>query len=148
MARKNDESLLDQLYVISGRVDRQLSDAEFRLIACALVHEDDSVRERAIFIGGLRSVDPVFIGFFLSSLLLGSERSDENRRLMIESLVSASLNSPAGPGKMIRNLKDILDGADPSSLEAKSAFVGIKRLRGEISTGEFAILDYDDIHVA
>jgi hypothetical protein len=144
---KNSEAILDKLYAISGKIDRALSDAEYRFVKDALIHQDESVRERAIFIGGLRSLDPIFLGYLLSVLLLRSESSQENKRLIIESLVSATLLSSYHVERMIWVMQLVLKDACPSSLEAKAAYVGIKRLRGEISKTEFATLDYDQVNL-
>lgn len=147
MARANDQVILDELFKISGRSDRTLSDSEYKFIRDSLLHEEESIRERAVFIGGMRIFDPIFLGFFLSRLVLRAEPSLENRRLMIECLVSSSLRKVIDSGALSLVLQAVLQGADENSLEAKAAYIGIKRLNGEMSTSEFAVLDYDDVRV-
>lgn len=86
-----DKLLLERLYGISGILTAEPDPSNYTLVSRSLFHCDQEVRERAIFIGGLRWADPLILSSFIGAITVGLESVDENRRLMVESLVSATL---------------------------------------------------------
>ncbi|MBN6149232.1 hypothetical protein JR065_02665 [Xanthomonas sp. AmX2] len=146
MENKADD-LLDQLYALSGNSNRTPGGDQYFLVSSSLHHPSEDVRERAVFIGGLRWMDKAILGYFKDALISGEEVSDNIRRLMIECLVSEAIERSGSRDSLAGFLADIQRSSGSQSLAGKAAFVGIKRLKGEISKNEFAVLDYDDIHV-
>lgn len=143
----SDDDLLDRLYELSGGLNRTPTADEYSLVSTSLHHSNDDVRERAIFIGGLRWMDKTILGYFKDAIVSGAESSDDNRRLMIECLVSEAIERGGVRDALEATLAQIQKSFGAESLTAKAAFVGIRRLRGEISKREFAVLDYDDIRI-
>ena len=144
----DSDSLLEKLYALSGIDDRGLDAEAYFLVAKALTHDREDVRERAIFIGGLRWMDKVMLGYFKGVLLSGAKESDGNRRLMVESLVSeAIVRGGNDDGDLQKTLAWIVRSYGKETLAAKAAYIGTKRLNGQISKNEFAIIDYDDVRV-
>lgn len=137
------EQLLDQLYRIAGRLTDRPDPASYALVARSMFDSDAEVRERAIFIGALRWADPVMLSCVTGMLTLGSEPVDDNRRLMIESVVSAALRGKLEPAAIEAWLRVILTKGSADSLQAKAAYVGILRLQGRMSIAEAAAIDYE-----
>jgi hypothetical protein len=142
-----DDDLLNTLYQLSGDPERKITASNLSLVISSLRNERDDVRERAIFIGGLRWAHEVILGYFVGALSLKLESSDDNCRLMIESLVSWVLQANDDREMLIDFLVKIKNSAAHDSLTAKSSYVGIKRLRGEMTKQQFAVVDYDEIVV-
>lgn len=140
-----DDELLARLFVVSGSVDRVPRPEDYFQVSLALHHPRDDVRERAIFIGGLLWMDPTILGYFRATLEWGGEDCDQNRRLMVECLVSGWLEAGRGQGELERFLQNVLATSSQNSYTAKAAFIGIRRLNGELTKQQFAALDYDDI---
>lgn len=143
----SQENLLDKLYEISGELTKAPSASNYSLVMESLRHKNEDVRERAIFISGLRWMDDEALRIFKDRLQFDSESSDNNRRLMIESLVSAAIESSERSSQLKEFLLELLTKLDGHSTSAKAAFIGIQRLNGDISKQQFAVLDYDDVVV-
>lgn len=144
-SESNDE-LLDYLYKLSGAESRHLSGDDFKLVCESLWSDSPEIRERAIFIGGLRCFDRTVICALRSMLLDGVEGDEENRRLMIEAIVSFHIERSEQVD--LTPLLDRLIGSNhPESLTAKAAYVGMMRINGELDKKGFASLDYDDVVV-
>jgi hypothetical protein len=141
------DDLLDQLYELSGNAGREPEASQYLLVASSLHHPREDVRERAIFIGGLRWFDKTILGYFKGVLATGEEPCDDNRRLMIESLVSEAIERGEVRDSLVRFLAGVQESSSAESITAKAAFIGIKRLRGEISKIQFAQLDYGDVTI-
>ncbi|MDI9272376.1 hypothetical protein [Stenotrophomonas sp. PFBMAA-4] len=142
-----DKLLLERLYRISGILTAEPDSSSYALVSRALFHCDQDVRERAIFIGGLRWADPLILSCFIGAITVGLESVDDNRRLMVESLVSATLRGKLDAISIGSWLRTVIGSSDVNSLQAKAAYIGFLRIKGEISTAEFASLDYDDVVV-
>lgn len=140
-----DDELLARLFAVSGSIDRVPRPEDYFQVSVALHHLREDVRERAIFIGGLLWMDPTILGYFRAALEWGGEDCDQNRRLMVECLVSAWLEAGRGQSALESFLQHVLATSSPTSYAAKAAFVGIRRLSGELTKQQFAALDYDDI---
>lgn len=140
-------SLLDRLFKISGKLTINPKSDDFRLVAGALHDASAEVRERAIFIGALRWKDPTIVGYLYFALVTDAELDENNRRLIIESLVSASLSGQLDSSALERELLATLRRVEHSQLEAKAAFVGLQRIRGLMSTSEWAVNDYGRVVV-
>lgn len=144
----NDEDvLLDELYAISGDDDRTPTADQYFLVSNSLRHSNEDIRERAIFIGGLRWMDEIMIGYFKGFLISGFEESDENRKLMVQCLVSQAMFRNKDKERLMEILRDIMNFYPSHSLTAKAAYVGIKRLDGSMGVREFASMNYDDVEV-
>lgn len=137
------EQLLDQLYRIAGMLTDRPDPASYALVAKSMFDSDAEVREHAIFIGALRWSDPVMLSCITGVLTLGSEPVDDNRRLMIESVVSAALRGKLERAAIEAWLRVILKQGSTVSLQAKAAYAGILRLQGKMSIAEAAALDYE-----
>lgn len=142
-----DKLLLERLYRISGILTTEPDPSSYTLVSRSLFHCDQEVRERAIFIGGLRWADPLFLSSFIGVIAVGMEPVDDNRRLMVESLVSATLRGRLDALSIESWLRSVIGSSDLNSLQAKAAYIGLLRIQGKISTAEFASLDYDDVVV-
>ncbi|ELC7364702.1 MULTISPECIES: hypothetical protein [Bacteria] len=142
-----DELLLEQLYRMSGILTAEPDSSSYALVSRSLFHCDQEVRERAVFIGGLRWADPLILGCFIGIITVGMEPVDDNRRLMVESLVSAALRGRLDAISIGSWLGTVIGSSDLNSLQAKAAYIGLLRIKGRISTAEFACLDYDDVVV-
>lgn len=145
--KKNDERLLGLLFEISGKRDRIPSQVDYEVVFGALDHPDEEIRERAIFIGGLRWMDDAVLERFKQVLMSGEESCEDNRRLMVESLISQAIERGKERAQLTDFLLDLLDSMDADSLGAKAAFIGIMRLRNKVSKQQFAALDYDNVMV-
>jgi len=66
---------------------------------------------------------------------------------MVESLVSAALRGRLDAISIGSWLGTVIGSSDLNSLQAKAAYIGLLRIKGGISTAEFACLDYDDVVV-
>lgn len=143
----NDDDLLDHLFAISGSVRGSLDDTQRLLVLNALNHPREDIRERAIFIGGLRCMDPLFLRCFVGSVLLGEESSLGNRRLMVECLVSASIERKWGGDKIIEILRFAKNYYVKGDFMWNVIAVSVRRLEGKISKQEFASLDYDALDI-
>jgi hypothetical protein len=141
------DQILDRLYRLSGNESRAAAPGDRQFVIEALRHSRADVRERAIFIGGLRWMDAEILDTLRHELQAGSEPSDENRRLMVECLVSAALERAIAPEATKQLLDNVLQSADPKTYEAKAAYIGIARLEGRISKQQFAVIDYDKVNV-
>lgn len=139
--------LLDKLYGISGVHTADPGPEDYLLVSRAFHHADAEVRERAIFIGALRWMDRTMLGYTFAAFKLEIEPVDDNRRLMVEALVSAALRGGFDPAALELALVERLSGCDLSSLEAKAAYVGILRLRGKVTVAEWAVMDYEKVDV-
>lgn len=142
-----DGLLLDRLYRISGILTDDPDSPSYMLVSRSLFHCDPEIRERAIFIGGLRWADPLILGCFIGIITVGQESVDDNRRLMVESLVSAVLRGRLDAASIEEWLRTVLSSNDYESLLAKVAYIGLLRIQGKMSVSEFASLDYDDVSV-
>lgn len=142
-----DKFLLDQLYRMSGVLTADPESSSYLLVSRSLFHCDQEVRERAVFIGGLRWADPVILGCFIGIITVGMEPVDDNRRLMVESLVSAVLRGRLDAISIGGWLRSVIGSSDLNSLQAKAAYIGLLRIQGKVSNAEFAYLDYDDVIV-
>lgn len=142
-----DSLLLDRLYKISGILTDDPDSSSYMLVSRSLFHRDPEIRERAIFIGGLRWADPLILGCFIGIVTMGQEPVDDNLRLMIESLVSAVLRGKLEAASIEEWLRAVLLSNDYESLLAKSAYIGLLRIQGKMSVSDFASLDYDDVSV-
>lgn len=142
-----DKFLLEQLYKMSGVLTAEPDSSSYMLVSKSLFHCDQEVRERAAFIGGLRWADPMILGCFIGIITVGLEPVDDNRRLMVESLVSATLRGRLDSISICSWLGTVIGSSDLNSLQAKAAYIGLLRIQGKISTAEFASLDYDDVVV-
>lgn len=138
-----DKLLLERLY--SGILTAEPDPSSYTLVSRSLFHCDQEVRERAIFIGGLRWADPLILSSFIGAITVGLESVDENRRLMVESLVSATLRGRLDALSIASWLRTVIGLGDVNYLQAKAAYIGLLRIQGEITTAEFATLDYDDV---
>ncbi|MET3149348.1 UNVERIFIED_ORG: hypothetical protein ABIC77_000550 [Stenotrophomonas geniculata] len=139
-----DKLLLERLY--SGILTAEPDPSSYTLVSRSLFHCDQEVRERAIFIGGLRWADPLILSSFIGAITVGLESVDGNRRLMVESLVSATLRGGGLDALSIASwLRTVIGLGDVNYLQAKAAYIGLLRIQGEITTAEFATLDYDDV---
>jgi hypothetical protein len=141
------DDIVDQLFSISGNEQRVPQPETFFFVAACLHHNEERVRERAIFIGGLRWMDKTILGYFVAALLGHLEPSQENQRLMIESLVSSSIENDFMRVALPNILESVLSASDPQSLTARVAYVGIERLKGRISKKQFASIDYDSVAI-
>lgn len=141
------DQLLDRLYGISGEQNRSPSEIDFHLVCNSLHHARPDIRERAIFIGGLRWADRTVLGYFAGVLCLKLEPDQDNCRLMIESLVSDAVNGGFSSKGLADLLHYIIASYPRELLPAKAAYVGIKRLSGEISKRDFAVLSYADVRI-
>lgn len=142
-----DSLLLDRLYKISGILTDDPDSPSYMLVSRSLFHCDPEIRERAIFIGGLRWADPLILGSFIGIITLGQEPVDDNRRLMVESLVSAVLRGRLDAASIEEWLRAVLGSNDYESLLAKAAYIGLLRIQGKMSVSEFASIDYDDVSI-
>ncbi|WP_312400790.1 hypothetical protein [Stenotrophomonas indicatrix] len=140
-----DKLLLERLYRISGILTAEPDPSSYTLVSRSLFHGDQEVRERAIFIGGLRWADPLILSSFIGAITVGLESVDENRRLMVESLLSATLRGRLDALSIASWLRTVFGLGDVNSLQAKAAYIGLLRIQGKITTAEFATLDYDDV---
>lgn len=139
--------LLERLYKVSGEFAADPEPESYLMVSQAFHHADPEVRERAIFIGALRWMDRTMVGYTFGALQLGSEPVDDNRRLMVEALVSAALRGALDPRALETALIACLGRCESFSKEAKAAYVGILRLRGEVTVAEWARMDYDEVDV-
>lgn len=142
-----DELLLERLYKISGILTDEPDSPSYMLVSRSLFHCDPEIREKAIFIGGLRWADPLILGFFIGIITVGQEPVDDNRRLMVESLVSAVLRGRLDAASIEEWLRAVLGSNNYESLLAKAAYIGLLRIQGKMSVSEFASIDYDDVSV-
>ena len=92
-------------------------------------------------------MDRTILGYFRGALVSHSEPSDDNCRLMVECLVSEVLEAGRASAGLFELLGDVVRDYPETSVVAKAAYVGQRRLNGEISKQQFAVLDYDDIQV-
>lgn len=142
-----DELLLERLYKMSRVLAAEPDSSSYVLVSRSLFHCDREIRERAIFIGGLRWADPLILGCFIGIVTVGQEPVDDNRRLMIESLVSAVLRRRLDAASIEEWLRAVLHSNDSKSLLAKLAYIGLLRIQGKMSVSEFASIDYDGVSV-
>lgn len=111
-----DELLLERLYKMSRVLAAEPDSSSYVLVSRSLFHCDPEIRERAIFIGGLRWADPLILGCFIGIVTVGQEPVDDNRRLMIESLVSAVLRRRLDAASIEEWLRAVLHSNDSKSL--------------------------------
>ena len=142
-----DGRSLDRLFRISGQLTNHPKPDDFRFVTAALHDSRAELRERAIFIGALRWRDPTVLGYVFFAFQTGIEPDENNRRLMIESPVSASVSGAFDSAVLERELLAALERLAHSEVEAKAAFVGLLRLRGLMSISEWAANDYDRVVV-
>lgn len=142
-----NDLLLDKLYRISGVLTDDPDSSSYMLVSRSLFHRDPEVRERAIFIGGLRWADPLILGCFIGMITTGGESVDDNRRLMVEALVSAALRGKIDVVSVESWLRGVLGSSDSDSLQGKAVYIGLLRIQGKMSVSDFASLDYDDVIV-
>lgn len=142
----DEARLADTLFRISGRDGPPRQD-DYQLVAGCLHHARSEIRERAILIGGLRWTDPTLLGYFQGALVTDGEPDDENRRLMIECLVSDCVARTAEIEPLTALLQWVLLAQPRESIAAKAAYVGIERLAGRLDAGEYAHVDYAQVEV-
>jgi hypothetical protein len=143
--RIDADALLNKLFTISGRESRALNADDYLLVSESLHHSRDDIRERAIFIGGLRWMDATILGSFVAALVLNTESSDDNKRLMIEALASRAIERQYKVKELQEFLNYLLASSPAESLCAKAAFVAKERLDGRMTKAQFAVLNYDQV---
>jgi hypothetical protein len=144
---RDDQELLDELFRISGVRGFEPNEQEVQLVLSSLDHSDEEIRERAIFIGGLRWANAAMINQFKSKLLCIWESSDDLSRLMCECVVSDSLRINQSREGAIEFCRKVVSLYPAESRTAKAAYVGILRLKSKMTVQEFAALDYDEFHI-
>jgi hypothetical protein len=142
----DEDRLTDALLHASAREGPPRQD-DYLMVAGCLHHARSEVRERAILIGGLRWADPTLLGYFQGALATGSELDDENRRLMIECLVSDCMGRRAQVEPLRALLRWVMPTQPRDSLAAKAAYVGIELLSGRLEAGDYARIDYARVHL-
>lgn len=138
--------LLEVLFRISGMSGQPRQD-DYQLVASCLHDRRSEIRERAILIAGLGWKDPTVLGYFHGALDMDSEPDDENRRLMIECLVSFNVASLVAPDALAAFLQRLILRHPRSSMTAKAAYVGVQRLHGRMDDGAYAGVDYDQLQL-